>query len=117
MAEAERLRSVAMASRDWGCCGCGGWSGGYVGSAVVWSCGVLGSSEYGYGAGVVVGLSAWYIMGSYVPLVEDQSLDASFASSPVENREALGFESGCCSVPPFVGLGACRLSAGGTFFF
>lgn len=86
-------------------------------SAVVWSCGVLDSEEYRFGAGVVVGLSAWYIMGWYVPFVEDQLLDVSFASSPAENREALGFESGCCSVPPFVDPGVCRLSVGGAFFF
>ena len=98
-----------MASRDWGC--------GCVESAVGWSCGGLDSEEYGFGAGVVVGWSAWYIIGWYVPLVEDQLLDASSASFPVGKREALGFESGCCSVPPFVGLGACRVSAGGTFFF
>ena len=56
-------------------------------------------------------------MGWYVPLVEDLLLNASFASSPVENRDALGLAFGGCNVPPFVDPGACRLSAGGTLFF
>lgn len=86
-------------------------------SAVGWSCGGLNCSECGFAAGVGVGLEAWYIMGSYVPFVEDQLLDTSLASSPVENREALSFVSGCCDVFPFVDLGACTSSAGGNFFF
>ena len=52
-----------------------------------------------------------------MPLTADPLFGASIGSSPVENNDALVAPFGGCVIPPVVGSGGRRLSAGGTFFF